>query len=56
LAEKQSSNSNVKSKFDSEPNKGKYIIDIETSVSIATTKFQPEELEETEEGEHFFHS
>jgi hypothetical protein len=46
----------VDSDSDSEPNKGKMIIDIEPSVTITTTKFQPEEPEEPEEGECLFHS
>ena len=36
--------------------KGKQIVDTEPSVTIATTKIQPEDPEETEEGEHLFHS
>jgi hypothetical protein len=35
---------------------GKRIIDVETSTSIATSKVQPSELEEPEEGECLFHS
>jgi hypothetical protein len=52
----KSSESDVDSDFDSELNKGKQIIDAEPSVTIATTKVQPEEPEEPEEGEHLFHS
>jgi hypothetical protein len=44
------------SDFDSEPNKGKNIIDIKPSATITTTKIQPDELEDLEEGEHLFHS
>jgi len=36
--------------------KGKHIIDAELSVTIATTQIQPEDLKESEEGEHLFHS
>jgi hypothetical protein len=35
---------------------GKWIIDVEPSATIATTKVQPSEPEEPEEGERFFHS
>lgn len=40
----------------SEPDKGKWIIDVEPSATITTTKIQPKELEELKEGEYFFHS
>jgi hypothetical protein len=36
--------------------KGKWIIDAEPSATITTTKIQPDESEELEEGEHLFHS
>jgi hypothetical protein len=42
--------------FESEPDKGKQIIDAEPSATIATTKVQPSEPEEPEEGERLFHS
>lgn len=41
---------------DSEMDKGKKIIDAEPSATIATTKIQPEDLEELKEGECLFHS
>ena len=36
--------------------KGKKLIYVEPSATIATTKLQREELEDLEEGEHLFHS
>jgi hypothetical protein len=39
-----------------EQDKGKQIIDVEPSATIAITKIQLEESEELEEGECFFHS
>ena len=36
--------------------KGKQIIDAEPSGTVATTKIQPEDPKESEEGEHLFHS
>ena len=40
----------------SEPERGRWIIDAEPSAIVATTKLQPSEPDEPEEGEHFFHS
>jgi hypothetical protein len=45
---------NPDSESDSE--QGKWIIDAEPSATITTTKIQPDESEELEEGEHLFHS
>jgi hypothetical protein len=44
--------------FDSKSNEkgGKRIIDVELSATLTTTKVQPSELEELEEGERLFHS
>jgi hypothetical protein len=44
--------------FDSESNYegGKWIIDVEPSAKVATTKVHLSESEEPEEGEHLFHS
>ena len=39
-----------------EPNKGKRIIDVEPNATVATTKIQPVEPEDPEEGECLFHS
>ena len=48
------------SKFESEPDKGnekgKKIIDVEPNSTVATMKIQKEELEDTEEDKHLFHS
>ena len=41
---------------DSEMDKGKQIINAEPSVVVATSQIQPEDPEESEEGEHLFHS
>ena len=55
-ASKEDACSNSKS----EPNKGsdkwKYIIDVESNATIATTKVQKIELEDPEERECLFHS
>jgi hypothetical protein len=39
-----------------EPERGRWIIDVEPSATVATTKLQPGELDELEEGECLFHS
>jgi hypothetical protein len=56
LDKTKSLGSNYDSDFDFKPKKGRYIIDVEPSVTIATTKVQIEEPEEPQEGEHLFHS
>jgi hypothetical protein len=56
LAKTKSSRSNVDLDSDSELEKGKWIIDIEPSVPISTTKVWLEEPKEPEEGEGLFHS
>jgi hypothetical protein len=48
--------SDAGSDFDSEPERGRWIIDAEPSATIATTKLYPSEPDEPEEGEHLFHS
>jgi hypothetical protein len=50
--------SESKADSDSESNEkgGKRIIDVEPSATVTTTKVQPSELEELEEGECLFHS
>jgi hypothetical protein len=55
VAKLKASDSNVGYESEYEPNKGKQIIDVEPSATIATTKIQPSEPEELEEGEHLFH-
>ena len=44
----------IESDSDSKMDKRKKIIDIEPSATIATTQIQPEDLEETEEGDRLF--
>jgi hypothetical protein len=46
----------VDSDSESEPKRGRWIIDAEPSVIISTTKLQQGEPNEPEEGEHIFHS
>jgi hypothetical protein len=48
--------SEANSDFESNPEGGKQIIDVEPSATFSTTKVQPSELEEPKEGEHLFHS
>jgi hypothetical protein len=52
----KASESEVFSDSESDPDEGKYIIDVEPSDTVSTTKVQPSELEELEEGERLFHS
>ena len=52
----KASESDVDYESDLEPKMGGWIIDVEPSATIATTKLQPGELDEPEEGEHLFHS
>jgi hypothetical protein len=54
--EMKASESDPGSNSDSDLDKGKHIIDAEPSATVATTKVQPNEPEESEEGEHLFHS
>jgi hypothetical protein len=56
VAELKSSDS--KANFEYEPNQEiwKWIIYVEPTATVTTTKFQPNELEEIEEGECLFHS
>jgi hypothetical protein len=56
VAEVKSSESDAGSDSESEPEKGRQIIDAEPSATVATTKIQPSELDEPEEGECLFHS
>jgi hypothetical protein len=44
------------SDFDSNDNKRRQIIHVEPTTTVATATIQPEEPEDLEEGEHFFHS
>jgi hypothetical protein len=56
VAEVKASESDAGSDSESEPKRGRWIIDVEPSATIATTKLQPGELDEPEEGERLFHS
>jgi hypothetical protein len=56
VVEVKASESDVGSDFESEPKRGIRIIDTEPSAIVSTTKLQPDELDEPEEGEHLFHS
>jgi hypothetical protein len=56
VAEVKASESDVGSDSESEPEKGRQIIDAEPSATIATTKIHPGEPDEPEEGECLFHS
>jgi hypothetical protein len=56
MVELKASESEVDSDSESNPEGGKWIIDVEPSATIATTKVQPSEPEEPEEGECLFHS
>jgi hypothetical protein len=56
VAEVKSSESDEDSESEPEPERGRWIIDAEPSATVATTKLQPGELDEPEEGECLFHS
>jgi hypothetical protein len=56
MVELKSSESNAGYESELEPEKGKKIIDVEPGAIVATTKVQPSEPGELEEGEHLFHS
>jgi hypothetical protein len=56
VAEVKASKSNVDFEFELEPESGIWIIDAEPSATVATTKLQPGEPDEPEEGECLFHS
>jgi hypothetical protein len=56
VAEVKASESDVGSDSESEPERGRQIIDVEPSATVATTKVQPGEPDEPEEGECLFHS
>jgi hypothetical protein len=56
VAEVKASELDVGSDSKSEPERGRQIIDAEPSSTVATTKLQPGEPGEPEEGERLFHS
>jgi hypothetical protein len=56
VAKVKDSESDVGSDFESEPERGRWIISTEPSATIYTTMVQPAEPDEPEEGECLFHS
>jgi hypothetical protein len=56
VAEVKASESDVDSDSEPELERGRQIIDAEPSATVATTKLQPGEPDEPEEGERLFHS
>jgi hypothetical protein len=56
VAEVKAYESDVGSDSESEPEMGRQIIDVEPSATVSTTKLQPGEPDEREEGESLFHS
>jgi hypothetical protein len=54
--EVKSSKSYVGLDSEPKPKRGRWIIDAEPNVVVATTKIQPGELDDPEEGERLFHS
>jgi hypothetical protein len=56
VAEVKASESDADSDSETEPERGRQIIDVEPSATVATTKLQPGEPDEPEEGERLFHS
>jgi hypothetical protein len=56
VAEVKALESDVGSNTKSELERRRWIIDTEPNVTVATTKLQPDEPDESEEGECLFHS
>jgi hypothetical protein len=56
MVELKASESEVDFDFESNPKGGKHIINVEPSATVSTAKVQPNEPEETEEGECIFRS
>jgi hypothetical protein len=56
MAELKASESEADFDFESNPEGGKQIIDVEPNAMVTTTKVRPSETEEPEEGECLFHS
>jgi hypothetical protein len=56
VVELKASESKVDSDYESNPEGGKQIIDVEPSAMVPTTKFRLSKPKEQEEGERFFHS
>jgi hypothetical protein len=55
VAEVKSSESDADYDSEPEPKRGRRIIDMEPSATVATTKLQPSEPDEPKEGERLFH-
>jgi hypothetical protein len=56
VAEVKYSESDANSDFEIEPERGRWIIDVEPSYTVSTTKLHPGEPDKPEEGERLFHS
>jgi hypothetical protein len=56
VVELKATESEVDPDSTSNPEGGKWVIDVEPITTVTTTKFWPSEPEEPEEGEHLFHS
>jgi hypothetical protein len=56
VAEVKASESDAGFDFESEPKRGRQIIDAEPSATVATTKLQAGEVDKPKEGERLFHS
>ena len=56
VAEVKASESDAGSDAESKLERGRWIIDAEPNATVSTTKLQPGEPDELEEGEHLFHS
>jgi hypothetical protein len=56
VAEVKASESDAGYDSELELERGRCIIDIEPNATVSTTKLQPGELDEPEEGERLFHS
>jgi hypothetical protein len=56
VAEVKASESYAGYEFESEPKRGRQIIDMEPSATVATTNLHPGEPDEPDEGERLFHS
>jgi len=56
VAEVKAYELDVSFNYESKPEKGSHIIDAEPSATISTTKIQPNEPDELEEGERIYHS
>jgi hypothetical protein len=56
VAEVKAFESDVGSDSESEPERGRWIIDAEPSATVSTTKLQPGQQDEPKEGKRLFHS